>query len=124
MFIKNIEHATNFIGASIVLNKEDTTLYATPETLIDYIAIYAYPLSFIGAILFSIIQIIDIQVHSILLNKNLGFIFNILFILWSIISMSVYYGVPLNEIPFLGYILTYKIRYILPLNPQVVITQV
>ena len=41
MFIKNIEHATNFIGASIVLNKEDTTLYATPETLIDYIAIHA-----------------------------------------------------------------------------------
>jgi hypothetical protein len=123
MLINNIEHATNFIGTSVELNKEDTTLFAAPETLIDYIAMYSYPLSFIGAIMFTIIQIVDIHIHSMLLNKNLALVFNMFFIIWSLISMSVYYSFSAHEIPYLGYILRYKIPYILPFNPQVVITQ-
>jgi len=123
MFINNKEHATNFVGVSTKLNSENTSMYSRPETLVDYFGMYAYPCSFIGAILFSIIQLIDVNVNTIFLNKNLSLLFNFFFIIWSLISWSIFFGSSPYLIPYLGDILKLDIPYILPFNTQVVITQ-
>lgn len=119
---KNQEHATNFTGTSIQLNGPNTSVYLPPRTLVDYIGIYCYPLSFIGAILFSLIQIIDINVNSIIVNKNLTTLVSVFFIIWSILAISTYYNLSLN-IPYIGELFSINIPYILPFNPQSVILQ-
>ena len=119
----NVEHATNFIGTSLTLNGAGTTVYAVPQTLLDYYGMYAFPLSFIGAILFAIVQIIDININTMLVNRNLSILINLCFILWSLISLSVFYNFSPSSIPFVGQLFDYKVDYILPFNTQAVITQ-
>jgi hypothetical protein len=121
---KNIEHATNLMGTSVILNGKTTTIYSSPQTIVDYYAMYAYPLSFIGAMLFTVVQIMDVNINTMVVNKNLSMIINISFIAWSIISLSVYYNIQTRSIPIIGDILTSDVPFVLPYNSQVVITQV
>jgi hypothetical protein len=126
--ISPIEHATNISGGSIAsLNAEHTSVYAVPTVLIQYYIMYAYPLSFIGAICFTIVQIMDINISSIVANKNVTMLINISFIAWSFVSLSVYYGAGLLDLttwPVLGNILGLDLWPILPYRTDVVITQV
>ena len=119
----NIEHATNLVGTSLILNGADTNVYATPKTLFDYYGMYAFPLSFLGAILFALVQIIDININTMLVNRNLSMVINLSFILWSLISLSVFYNFSPSSIPGIGHIFDYQVDYILPFNTQSVITQ-
>jgi hypothetical protein len=121
---KNIEHATNLMGTSVILNGKSTTIYSIPQTVADYYAMYAYPFAFIGAMLFTVIQVMDININTMFVNKNLSMIINMSFIAWSLISLTVYYNIRVNSIPVVGNILTSSIPFILPYNSQVVITQV
>jgi hypothetical protein len=120
---KKIEHATNFVGTSLQLSGLSTSIYATPRTLIDYYGMFAYPLAFIGAVLFSIIQVIDVNLNSIFVNKNLSLLINLSFIIWSIIGLTTYFNISPSGLPYIGQLFTFQIPYILPFNPQTVITQ-
>jgi hypothetical protein len=121
--ITNIEHATNVAGTSVALAGVNSNMYTPPQTLTDYFIMYSYPLAFIGAILFTIVQIIDVNLNTLVANKNISIVINISFIVWSVISLSVFYNIQLSNIPILGSILTVEIPYILPLNTQAVVTQ-
>jgi hypothetical protein len=120
---KKIEHATNVTGTSVQLTGSTSSIYPSPQTLFDYIGLYSYPLSFVGAILFSIISIIDINLNTLVANKNFSLIINLAFIVWSIISLTIFYNVPVYSVPILGSILSFHIPYILPFNTQSVIIQ-
>jgi hypothetical protein len=120
---KKIEHATNVSGTSVQLTGSTSSIYPSPQTLFDYIGLYSYPLSFVGAILFSIISIIDINLNTLVANKNFSLIINLAFIVWSIISLTIFYNVPVYSVPILGSILSFHIPYILPFNTQSVIIQ-
>ena len=84
---------------------------------------YSYPLSFIGAVLFTIVQIIDVNLNTLVANKNLSLAINICFIFWSTVGMATYYNLPILRVPLLGDLLQFKIPYVLPFNTQSVITQ-
>ena len=119
----NIEHATNLTGTSLTLNGAGTNIYAVPQTVFDYYGMYAFPLSFIGSVLFTVVQIMDINLNTMFVNKNLSMAINVSFILWSLISLSVFYNFSPNNVPGLGMILSLQVPYILPFNTQAVITQ-
>lgn len=119
----NKEHATNLIGTSVTLKGTLSSIYPPPLTIIDYFCMYSYPFCFIGAVLFSIIQIIDININSFFVNKNLSIMINVSFIIWSIVSISVYYNLSIYSVPIIGTILSANIPYVLPFNPQSVIIQ-
>lgn len=119
----NIEHATNLTGTSLMLNGAGTNIYAVPQTIFDYYGMYAFPFSFVGAVLFTVVQIMDINLNTLVVNKNLSMAINISFILWSLISLSVFYNFSPNSVPGLGTILSLQVPYILPFNTQAVITQ-
>ena len=84
---------------------------------------FAYPLAFIGAVLFSIIQVIDVNLNTIFVNKNLSLLINLSFIIWSIIGLTTYFNISPSGLPYIGQLFTFQIPYILPFNPQTVITQ-
>jgi hypothetical protein len=120
---KKQEHATNISGASVELNGPYTSIYANPLTLIDYYGMYCYPLAFIGAILFPIIQLIDVNLNTIILNKNVSLFINTSFIMWSILGLSTYYNFSLSAIPYIGPVFEIEIPYILPFNKRTVVLQ-
>jgi hypothetical protein len=120
---KTLEHATNLSGTSVILNGVSTSFYAQPLTVLDYFGMYAYPLSFIGAMFFTVIQIVDVSFPSTFFHKNVVIIINVCFILWSLIAMSVYYNFLPTSIPWIGPVFGYRIPYLLPFNTQSVIVQ-
>ena len=119
----NVELLTNVQGTSLRLAGSSSSIYAPPITLADYIVRYSYPLSFVGAILFTIVQIMDINLNTLVANKNMSMAINICFIVWSVISMLVFYNIPLTWIPIVGDLLSIHVPLILPLNTQTVVTQ-
>jgi hypothetical protein len=120
---KNLEQLTGVTGASVQLAGSASTGYATSKTLTDYLVKYSYPLSFIGAILFTVTQIVDINIPSVIGNKNISMALNVSFITWSVVAMSVFFNIQLSSIPILGAIITSDVPYVLPLNTQTVVTQ-
>jgi hypothetical protein len=119
----SIENLTNISASSVQLHGSGTSIFSPPQTILDLLVMYSYPLSFIGAILFTIIQIIDINPNTLIANKNISIAINISFVIWSVVSMCVYYNIPIYNIPLLGDILQLKIPFVFPLNTQAVITQ-
>jgi hypothetical protein len=117
------EHVTNVLGTSVQLNGSGSSIYPEPQTILDYLCMYAYPLSFFGAICFTIVQFMDININTLVANKNLSLVINLLFILWSIVGLIAFYNIPIYSVPILGNILLLKIPYILPFNTQTVVTQ-
>ena len=117
------EHATNVSGTSIKLSCSGTSVYPAPITIFDYFFLYAYPISFLGAIFFTVVQIIDVNINTIIANKNLSLAINISFIAWSVVSMAVFYNLPIYSSPILGSILSADIPFVLPFNTQSVVTQ-
>ena len=66
-----LEHATNLSGISVTLNGAKTSIFAQPQTIFDIYGMYAYPLSFFGAICFTIVQFMDININTLVANKNI-----------------------------------------------------
>jgi hypothetical protein len=79
--------------------------------------------SFVGAIFFTIVQIIDVNINTVIANKNLSLAINISFIAWSVVSMAVFYNLPIYSSPILGSILSANIPFVLPFNSQSVVIQ-
>jgi hypothetical protein len=123
IFNSSIENLTNVTASSVQLHGSNTNIFSPPATLLDILVMYSYPLSFVGAILFTVIQIIDINPNTLVANKNISIAINISFVIWSIVSMCVYYNIPIYNIPVIGDILQLKVPYVFPLNTQAVITQ-
>jgi hypothetical protein len=119
----NVELLTNVQGTSLRLAGSSSSIYAPPITLLDYIVRYSYPLSFVGAILFTIVQIMDVNLNTLVANKNMSMAINISFIVWSVVSMLVFYNIPLTWIPIVGDLLSIRVPLLLPLNTQTVVTQ-
>lgn len=120
---KTMEHATNLAGTSVILNGEGTSIFSPPATILDYYGMYAYPLSFIGAMMFTVVQLMDINLNTLVANKNLSLFINMSFIMWSIISLSVFFNAPPTAIPYIGPLFSFRIPFILPFNTQSVIVQ-
>ena len=53
----------------------------------DYIFMYAYPLSFLGGISYSIISLLNINISDLIANKNLSLILGVLISITSFISV-------------------------------------
>jgi len=64
---------------------------------LDYIFQYSYPISFIGAIFFCIAQIVVIDPSSILVNKNISIVVNIIICLSGFYSLFRWFN---TDIPF------------------------
>jgi hypothetical protein len=69
----------------------------SPMKYLDYIFQYSYPISFIGAIFFCIAQIVVIDPSSILINKNISIVVNIIIFLSGLYSLFRWFN---TDIPF------------------------
>ena len=58
-------------------NTIQTTMEHTIQTILNLIFRFAYPIGFIGAIMYSITSIITIDFFSVIFNKNIMMILNI-----------------------------------------------
>lgn len=67
----------------------------TPVTLLDYLFMYSYVLAFSGAIFYSVMSIISIDIANIFINKNVSVAFNVYLGIVGIISLSVWLNVKL-----------------------------
>ena len=61
-----------------------------PTTVLEYIFTYSYPISFIGAISYCILSSLQIEISSIISNKNLTSIISIYIFLCGLFSMCIY----------------------------------
>jgi hypothetical protein len=65
----------------------------------DYIFAYAYPLGFIGAILYSVLSLLNIDPSSIIANKNISVILSVLITTSGLISFFTWMH---QDVPILG----------------------
>jgi hypothetical protein len=93
-----------------ITNVQGKTVKTSPSTLFDWVFMYAYFFSFVGSIFFSIISIINIDINSILINRNVSFILNLYIGICGAVSFCIWYNI---ENPVFG---------ITSLNPGVVKT--
>jgi hypothetical protein len=79
--------------------------YNTPYYLVgDYIFSYAYPISFVGALFYSIASIVNVDPSAIVANKNVTVMLNMLVGTCGVISLFAFFKVNGN-IPIVGSIL-------------------
>jgi hypothetical protein len=76
----------DFTGVSIV-----SASSATPYTILDYVFLYAYPVSFIGAMLFSIMQYISIKPVTIIGNDQAVIVINAYIAICGFLSFIYWY---------------------------------
>jgi hypothetical protein len=76
----------DFTGVSIV-----SASSATPYSILDYVFLYAYPVSFIGAMLFSIIQYISIKPVTIIGNDQAVIVINAYIAICGFLSFIYWY---------------------------------
>jgi hypothetical protein len=67
----------------------------------DYIFSYAYPISFIGALFYSIASVVNIDPSTVVANKNVSVILNILVGTCGVISLFAFFRVSGN-VPVIG----------------------
>lgn len=87
----------NIFGSDIIENVSGvsgTVAHTSPSSIFDYIFMYAYACSFIGAILYGITSIISIDPGSIIVNKNLSLTLNVFLGLSGAISLFVWFDIP------------------------------
>ena len=70
----------------------------------DYIFSYAYPLSFLGALFYSVASLVNIDPSTVIANKNVSVILNMGIGLCGIMSMFAFLQVK-NNIPVIGTVL-------------------
>lgn len=73
-------------------NSGGTIAAKSPSTPWEYLFQFSFAVSFIGAIFFGIISLINIEPTSIITNKNVSFGLNIFIIISSVISMFVWFN--------------------------------
>jgi len=69
-----------------------------PISIFDYIFQYAYVVSFIGSILYVILSSLQLEVPSILINRNLQLFFNLYIGLCGFLSFCTWFKIPLKMI--------------------------
>ena len=79
-----------------------------PVLIQEYVFMWSFLISFVGAVFFSMMSMVNIEPSSILLNKNFVIVFNIIVTISGIISLFVWLNM---DIPSLDRAL---------LNPRVV----
>ena len=85
---------------------------AQPVLIPDYIFMWAFLLAFIGSIFFSLTSLVNVDPSSIIVNKNVSFVFNLIVGIAGIVSLFVWFNM---DIPALDKTL---------LNPKVVKTNI
>jgi len=116
----NIEHLTGLSTGATQLNGVNTSTTVSPTTIVDWVFAYSYLFSFIGAILFTIIQIVDVNIPSMYFNKNVIIAINVMFILWSTMATIHFFNKNISDIPLVGRLLNnffeMDIPYVLPFH--------
>jgi hypothetical protein len=106
---------TNVYGSNLYLvepirNVGGKTVKTTPSTIFDFLFMYAFPFAFIGSIFYSIATIINIDITSVIANRNISVALNAYVGICGAVSIFVWFNI--NN-PVLG---------ITSLNPGVVKT--
>jgi ABC-type amino acid transport system permease subunit len=71
---------------------------AAPVLIPDYIFMWSFLFSFIGAIFFSLTQLVSVDPSSILVNKNVSLIVNIVVGVSGIVSMFVWFNMDIPQL--------------------------
>ena len=70
----------------------------------DYVFSFAYPISFLGALFYSISSLVNIDPSTIIANRNISVLINILVGICGLLSMFAFLKLP-DNLPFFGPIL-------------------
>lgn len=71
---------------------------AAPVLIPDYIFMWSFLISFIGAIFFALTQLISVDPSTILVNKNVSLAINIIVGISGIVSMFVWFNMDIPEL--------------------------
>ena len=96
--IEEITNARSFSGTSTRLIEGITGAgsfagTSTPSTILDYIFIYSLPLSFIGSIAYALLAIMQTDIASVGVNKNILLVLYIYIFLCGFFSSCVWYNI-------------------------------
>ena len=67
-----------------------------PRTITDYIFMFSYLISFLGAIFFSMASLIQIDPSTLIANKNISFVLNLFIGVCGIVSMIIWVNYDIN----------------------------
>jgi len=87
----------NISGTPIIeniSNVDGTPLKTSPSTIFDWIFMYAFLVSFVGSILFAVTSIINIDVSTIIANKNVSTALNLYIGLCGAVSLFIWFNTP------------------------------
>jgi len=116
----NISHFTNIQGnilndnnvvEHLRVNTADSgSVNVKPNTILDYVFMFAYLISFIGAIFFSMASLVQIDPSTIIANKNVSFAINLFIGVCGLVSMIIWVNFDID----------FDILYLFGLNQEVV----
>jgi hypothetical protein len=84
-----IEHITGFTS---------TRGSTTPTSLLDYIFMYSVPVAFVGAMGYAILSVIQTDVSSMMINKNIVMFTNVYFALCGLFSFCAWFNIDITNV--------------------------
>ena len=74
-----------------------------PSSIFDYIFYFAYPVSFVGAIFYGIVSVMEVDLSSIIVNKNMSVILNMYIGICGITSLFIWYNINISIFSNINY---------------------
>jgi hypothetical protein len=71
---------------------------AAPVLIPDYVFMWAFLFAFLGSIFFAVTSLISVDPSSIIVNKNMSIVFNLVVGISGIISMFVWFNMEIPEL--------------------------
>jgi hypothetical protein len=90
IFITNNEHASN------VQNQ----IADKPSSIVDYFGMYSYPVSFIGILLFTIMNLTNKSLNQYIQDQRIINAINGLFVVWAVLAIVAFLKVPVPSSVF------------------------
>jgi hypothetical protein len=71
---------------------------AAPVLIPDYVFMWAFLFAFLGSIFFAVTSLVSVDPSSIIVNKNMSIVFNLVVGISGIISMFVWFNMEIPEL--------------------------
>jgi hypothetical protein len=109
LFIKNLRHSfkksfakTSFLSSVFMDHAEHATnvqnqIAEKPNSIIDYFGMYAIPLSFVGVLLFTVMNLTNKSLNQYIQDKRIINAINGLFVAWGLLAMVAFLQVPVPK---------------------------
>ena len=91
---KLLEHGTN-VTIKIISDNPSTKPSTKPSQPLEYLLQYTYPIGFLGAALYALTSIISVDITSIIANKNISIVFNVIIGGCGYIGLCYFYDIPI-----------------------------